>query len=812
MFRPVAIALMCLIALAVNAAAAQPAPMPAARQLGWPREIRQGDTVLRYYQPQIDEWQDRKTLKARMAVVLSGPAFKQPLAGALWLKADTAVNLDTREVVLNDIVTERVAFSVLDKQVADSAEAAVRAIVPKGPVVTSLDRVLAGLQSTQEEKRAVPLKQDPPRIYVSQTPARLVIFDGEPAFSPIAGTNLQYAVNTNWVLVNEMASADYYLLDDKTWLTASALTGPWKRAATIPGDLGKLPGDDNWKDVRQAVEAFLQSQPSAAKPSRVIVSSEPAELIVTQGKPVLAAAGPNTGKLQVATNTDADLFFDGGDQRWYYLVAGRWFRAASLDGPWSFANDDLPPAFKNLPAEGKKARALFSVPGTPQAQEAVLVASIPQTATVSRKEAQAQVVYQGEPSFQPIPGTAGLAYAVNAQPAVIRFGPTAYYVVDRGVWFTAPAPTGPWTVATSVPPELYAIPPAAPVYNYTYVTVESASDDEVVSSFTAGYLGGFVTAGLLYWGTGYYYPPYWGGGAYWPRPYTYGAAAWYNPATNTYFRGGAVYGPYGGFGAGAAYNAATGTYVRGVAAYGPYGGYKAGVAYNPSTGAWARGAAGYGPNGAFRAGAGYNPSTGVGAAGFQGSNVYGSWGRGVVTKGDQWAQGAYRTNAAGGAAAGVRTSEGTGAAGYRTAGGQTGGVVKGQNNTYVGHDGNVYRKTDSGWQKYDNGSWVDPQRPAPQVARGGGSDNLGATLQGRTAAAGAQQLDRQQVQQRQATRPSGGSPGYDQFDRQSLDRDGVSRQMGAQREMQFQRQFQGGGFGGGAGMGGRRRVPRPPLG
>ena len=41
---------------------------------------------------------------------------------------------------------------------------------------------------------------------------------------------------------------------------------------------------------------------------------------------------------------------------------------------------------------------------------------------------------------------------------------------------------------------------------------------------------GIITAGLLYWGTGYYYPPYWGGGAYWPRPYTYGAAAWYNTA------------------------------------------------------------------------------------------------------------------------------------------------------------------------------------------------------------------------------------------------------------------------------------------
>lgn len=777
--------------------------------LGWPRELIQGSSVLRYYQPQIDSWQDRKVVKARMAVVLTGQDFPQPLAGALWIQADTAVNLDARAVVLNNLAVERISFAVLNKDTAAKAEAAVRAIVPKGPVTTSLDRLLAGLPEGQVPKRAVPLKQDPPKIYYSATPAQLVIFDGEPALAPIAGTNLQYALNTNWTVINEMATSSFYLLDDKTWLTASALAGPWTLAKSLPDGLSRLPNDDNWKDVR-ATAASFKAPAAGAKAPRIIVASQPAELIVTTGKPQLGTAGPNTGRLQVVVNTDADLFFDGSDQRWYYLVAGRWFRSASLDGPWSFASTDLPPEFSHLPPDGKKARALYAVPGTPQAQEAVLVASIPQTAVVARSEAKAEIVYHGAPRFEPIEGTAGLAYAVNAQPAVIRHTPSAYYVVDRGVWFAAPAPTGPWTVATSIPPEIYTIPPSSPVYPYTYVTIDGATEEDVTTSFTSGYLGGYVSDDLLYWGTGYYYPPYWcyepnpGQSCYgpvpgyWPRPYTYGAAAWYNAATNTYYRGGAVYGPYGGFGAGAAYNAATGTYARGVAAYGPYGGFKAGAAYNPSTGAWARGAAGYGPNGAFRAGAGYNPSTGIGAAGIQGSNVYGSWGRGVVTKGDQWAQGGYRTSTAGGGAAGIRTSAGTGALGYRTAGGDTGGIVKGQNNTYVGHDGNVYRKTDSGWQKWDNGAWSNPERPTPQrgqtpeVARGSGSmprpNDLGGTLDGRRAAEGAQQLDRQQ------------------YDRQSLDRERINRQSGAQREMTFNRSYGGGSFpSGGGGRGGGRR-------
>ena len=46
---------------------------------------------------------------------------------------------------------------------------------------------------------------------------------------------------------------------------------------------------------------------------------------------------------------------------------------------------------------------LASVPGTDQAAEAVLLAQIPQTARVNRKELKApDVAFQGEPQFAPI--------------------------------------------------------------------------------------------------------------------------------------------------------------------------------------------------------------------------------------------------------------------------------------------------------------------------------------------------------------------------------------------------------------------------
>src|SRR5262245_64789400 len=105
----------------------------------------------------------------------------------------------------------------------------------------------------------------------------------------------------------------------------------------------------------------------------------------------------------------------------------------------------------------------------------------------------------------------------------------------QGVWFTSNAATGPWSVATSVPDEIYKIPPSSPGYNVTYVTVEKDNDEDddwVTYAAVAGYTGMMIGWGCCVWGSGWYYQPYlWYGGFYpgyiWYAP-TYGFAAWYN--------------------------------------------------------------------------------------------------------------------------------------------------------------------------------------------------------------------------------------------------------------------------------------------
>src|SRR6185503_17667719 len=244
--------------------------------------------------------------------------------------------------------------------------------------------------------------------------------------------------------------------------------------------------------------------------------------------------------------------------------------------------------FDRIPLDHPRSRVLASVPGTRQALEAVLLAQIPQTARVNRKEVQAPAVsYQGEPRFDAIPQTT-VARAVNTDKEILKVG-DLYYMCFQGVWFFASSPSGPWQVADSVPGAIYEIPISSPAYNVTQVTVEDYDDEWVEYAAAAAYTGMMVAWGTAMWGTGYYYPPYvgWSGG----------------------------------------YPAYRSSYL----------GYGSGARYNPWTGTYARGAAGYGPLGARGAVGAYNPRTGTRAAAVGGSNVYGSWRSTGVQRGDAWA-------------------------------------------------------------------------------------------------------------------------------------------------------------------------------
>ncbi|GAN77885.1 hypothetical protein [Acidisphaera rubrifaciens] len=690
----------------------------------WPHTITENGAAVTIYQPQAVSWPDRATLTARAAVAVTPAGEKTPILGTIDVTLATQTDAQTGLVQLSDprLISSR--FPSLDTQKAAQLEARLRAALARMQVrAVPLATILLSLQQTPAA--AVAVNNDPPVIFYADRPASLVVFDGAPVLAPIGTTGLSFAVNTNWDVFS--TGGQWYLLDNGLWLTAPAADGPYTATTRLPPQFARLPNDANFAEARKYVPPH--ALPPAAQIPHVFVSLKPAEIIVTAGAPHFAPVAGTS--LQRVENTGSALFRDPAQGKYYLLLSGRWFAAADLQGPWTYATDSLPPDFAAIRDGTPEATVLASVPGTVDAQEAMLKAAIPTTATLKRGAATPEVAYYGTPRFEPIPGTS-IRYGVNTGAQVLLIG-GRYYACDHGAWFVAPAPTGPWTLADSIPPEIRQIPPSSPLYNVTYVQVYSATPQAVTYGYTAGYLMGFVTASVLVYGTGYYHPPYVVPGLmpiYHPYPYTYASNVWYNPATGGWARGGTVWGPYGGAATGGRYyNPATGGWARGGAVYGPYGGAGAWSYYNPRTGTYAHGSAAWGNGSATRNAGFYNARYGVSGATSQGANPYGRWGSSTVSGPARTVDTQSRSGARGSAGSFSSSTGARGGAYQNRYTGNSGAAVRGPGgDVYAGRDGNVYRHTDSGWSKWNNGGWNTMKPPASTGRVQGRQDAQGATL------------------------------------------------------------------------------------
>jgi len=692
--------LLLLLMLAPFPCGAQ--PQTAAGDSGWPRIIERDDKRLTVYQPQVDSWNNYATLQFRCAISVKEGAEAKERFGVAEVEANTTVDHSTREVVARPVRRE-LRFANIPETEAARLSAVVNTLLPRKEVtVVSLDRVLAYLEPEQHmRQKPVEVNIQPPRIFHSSTPAILVMFMGKPAFKPVDAnrTDLMFAVNANWDIFFDTASQQYFLLDGNQWLTAKdPLAGPWTAVKTLPQVMSTLPDTENWAEVRTNIPGKTGSEVPV-----VFAATEPAELILIEGEPRYTPV-PGTALLQVA-NTGSPLFLHSREAQFYFLVAGRWFRAKSLDGPWTPASLDLPVDFAHIPTDSDAAFVKASVPGTREAKDAILLASVPTSTKVAAGPVQTTAQYSGEPKFAPIQGTS-VQSAVNT-PSQIFLVDNAYYWCSNGTWLTSSSPNGPWVYCTSVPPAIYAIPATHPAHNVTYVTVQESTPSTVVYNQTSGYSGEYVaTTGVVMFGMGLLTAALidnwedWDHHHYYPAPYySYGRAAVYNHGYGGYVSHYGAYGPGGSYAA--------------TRAYGPYGGAGRGATYNANTGTYTRGGYVYGPGGSASYRQAYNPNTGGYAERGTVSTPRGSASRFYAEKGDKSVKGGSRSTVRG-QAAGVKTSEGTGAVAWDTRRGQ-GTVVKGpEGNVYAGRNGHVYKKDSNGnWsQRGGSGGW---SRPTPQA-------------------------------------------------------------------------------------------------
>jgi len=747
----------------------------------WPKVSRIGGTKYTIYQPQLDSW-DGYVFKAQSAVSVQQPGTSEPVFGVLHYTAKTIVDRVSRTVYLSEYSIQKLDMPSSPVDVATYEKAFVL-MAPTQAKNMSLDRLEAmlAIDDAEELARKIPVKNIPPRFIFSQSPSLLIPVDGAPNLQPVPGTSLKRVINTRALLLLDDVTGRYYLHLFDGYVTATSPEGPWTVAGKVP-----LSVTTEAKSLAgQGIVDLMEGEPDQKtwkKPSlasdlpRVIVVTDPTELVVTDGPPDWS---PITGTgLIYVSNTTGNIFKNVDDQRYYVLVTGRWFSAPDLNGPWAYvAGQDLPQDFARIPDDSPKENVKASVPKTTQAQEAAIAATIPQTATVDREKAEFKPVYNGEPELRPIEDTP-LMYVANSPFPVIMVSANAWYAVKDGVWFTATSAQGPWFVATSVPAVIYSIPVSSPLYYVTYVKVYDVTPTKVVVGYTPGYLGTIVASdGVVVYGTGYAYSPYIYSSVWYPYPVTYGYAAnvTYTPWTGWaigFGFGWAMWGgyacapaPYWGAMPYARYSAVYygGVYPRaGVAVWGP-GGWAATSSnvYNRygTTGAVTRSSAGYnawtGRNWSSRVGTSYNSTTGRISAGqraavsnvYNGNYAYGRRGAtynpnsGVTARGGSVTYG----NANRGTQNTVKYGKVSGPGGKSVTG------VRSGNNYYAGRDGNAYRyNSQTGTaQRYSKGSWNN-------VDRSGGATGAGVR-QSSTQSFQAQQAARQRGDARSAASSWGSS-------------------------------------------------------
>ena len=502
-------------------------------ELTWPREIETKEGLVTIYQPQVDSFSE-DTLQGRMAISIK-PAEGEMIFCAAWIKARMSTDIDERTVTLESIDIPKVHFPDMDDESKiTQLKNLLKNEIESWDVVMSLDRLLASLDEVEDLKnQSVQLNNDPPEIYFRTSPTTLISIDGDPIVKKIDNSNLEYVVNTPFFIVKEQNKKPFYIIGGKFWYVSDEILGDWKETQNVSSEIEKFAEDNIQEGEPDSISASITEAPP------LIVVTKPAELIITDGDPDYASIEGTS--LLYAKNSQNDIIMDINTQNHYILLAGRWYYSKSLrDGDWKFCEpDDLPDDFEKIPEGSDMATVRASIPGTAEAQDALLEQSIPQTATVNRKEAKVEVTYDGNPEFKKVKGTE-VYYAANTDKTVLRIK-DKYYCVDDAIWFVSDQATGPWEVSDVRPDEVDELPPSSEVYNVKYVYIYDSTPEVVYVGYYPGYVHSYVYGGVVVYGTGYWYHP-WYRNYYYPRPVTWGFGVHWNPWTGWGFSFGFRYG------------------------------------------------------------------------------------------------------------------------------------------------------------------------------------------------------------------------------------------------------------------------------
>jgi len=189
------VALLPLLGLTLEPqpAPGQETPADAASEKGpsWPLEVVLGDYFVVLYQPQPESFSGN-LLEGRFVLSASEVGEEgEPVFGTAWFEARVDTDRDNRTVTIRDVEVIRVHFPDIQPEQASRAAAALTEWMTGQEIETSLDEFLTTIALAERRDLAVEgLSMEPPEILYRNTPAVLVIIDGDPILERIQDSDV----------------------------------------------------------------------------------------------------------------------------------------------------------------------------------------------------------------------------------------------------------------------------------------------------------------------------------------------------------------------------------------------------------------------------------------------------------------------------------------------------------------------------------------------------------------------------------------------------------------------------------------------
>ena len=327
------------------------------------------------------------------------------------------------------------------------------------------------------------------------------------------------------------------------------------------------------------------------------------------------------------------------------------------------------------------------------------------------------------------------------------------------------------------------------------------------------------------YGTGWYYPPYWGR-YYYPYRYSYGYGSFYNPRTGTYGTRSSWYGPYGGYSYNQYHNPRSGRHGYVETAWDGDEWASYGESYNPRTQTYREQERYYNDdNHRFESDKIATRGNNTLATqreidlddGWSTTERQTSKGGSSFVEGHRQADGSWQTSGnyttADGRTGTIEGERDNGTRKTKVEGSEGGGLVSGSDgqnrgfagksadgDLYAGKNGSVYKKGDDGWQQYDrNDGWQSAERGNfsqtnvdQQALKERAAGNTGAATANRAATA---TNTRQSVSQPKTSSQRYGATSSQSWNNRSsqLNRDARARNRGYNQFNQRRSYSRGGG-------------------